>query len=578
MYLTLVFIVMIMSATFIILSIQDTEIKKAEGELRQFALIIYEQIVLTYADPDDFQGGFLDLNITENGIRSIGGNIIDKRGQTIASTMSSDRLSLPSYYNSVVSSALSGSESFSRSLRSTDKNGQVRNWLGYGYPVEMDGEVKYVVYTQIDKSDINLKLSQTRRTLMMAVLLALVLTCVLGLLFANTITGPISALTRRANSLAKGKLDQHITVKSDDEIGQLTKSFNYMAKELRKTLLTMEGEKNKLEIVINNMTDGVLAFDGNGVLIHANPIALEMFELENRYFSLSDFLVMSELNKDDLKLNEIYEITFIRGDKYIVASFIPYAAESEGALEGVVVVLHDITKLKMLDNMRKEFVANVSHEIRTPLTTIKSYAETLMDGALDSRETAMEFLRIIDSETDRMALLTQDLLELSSLDNNQFTFNYEIVNLIQLINESVRQNSLTAAKKNQKLIFRQPENNEMAVYVDPSRINQVINNIITNAMKYSNEKQSITIEVEEDIKNYYVLVSDKGIGIPKDDLKRVFERFYRVDKARSRSLGGTGLGLAIAKEIMEGHGGTIVAKSELQKGTTMILVFPRHIS
>ncbi len=586
MYLTLVFIVMIISGTFIVLRIQASETKKSEEQLKKYAEYIYEQIVLTYDNPDDFQGGFSDLNISGMSLRAMQGNIIDTKGQTIASTMTTDKQSFPSYYNSVVSTALSGTENFNATVKNADKNGSVKTWMSYGYPADIGGKLTYAIYVQMDKEELLANLMQTKQTLMLAVLLSLLLTCVLGLLFSNTITEPISILTRKSNMLAKGNLEQQIPVKSNDEIGQLTKSFNYMARELRKTLSNMENEKNKLEILVHNMTDGVLAFDESGFLIHANSVCNDMLEIEDHYFSLVDFLTMANLTRDDLKPNQINEVTLIRGEKYIGVSFIPYksgatatapeiGADGYNDIDGVVVVMHDITKLKLLDNMRKDFVANVSHEIRTPLTTIKSYAETLLDGALDDREIAIDFLNTINSEADRMALLAKDLLELSRLDNKQLTFHFETVNLIQLIEDAIRQNSILLNQKKQKIIFKEPLHPQMPVFVDPGRINQVLNNIITNAIKYSMDNARIIIEAEEDEYKYYVSIEDMGMGISKEDLGRIFERFYRVDKARSRAMGGTGLGLSIAKDIMEGHNGSIVAKSELGRGTTMILVFPK---
>jgi len=222
--------------------------------------------------------------------------------------------------------------------------------------------------------------------------------------------------------------------------------------------------------------------------------------------------------------------------------------------------------------MRKEFVANVSHELRTPLTTIKTYTETLIDGALVDTNVALDFLRVIDSEAQRMALLVTDLLELSKLDNKQLSLDLEILELNTLISQSVIQNSILAEKKNQCIQFS-PYSNACFIEADSGRINQVLTNIINNAINYSPTGSSISIDVEDVDKYFRVYIKDNGMGIPREDLRRIFERFYRVDKARSRAMGGTGLGLAIAKEIMEAHNFRITANSELGKGTTMILRF-----
>jgi len=228
----------------------------------------------------------------------------------------------------------------------------------------------------------------------------------------------------------------------------------------------------------------------------------------------------------------------------------------------------------LLDNMRKDFVANVSHEIRTPLTTIRSYAETLLDGAAEDANLRNEFLNVITNEADRMASIVKDLLELSRFDSNRMEFDFEITDLIALVSANVRQHKISVEKDNKEITFINSLDTAY-VYIDPERINQVLNNIIINSFRYSGDDAKTEVEIRESKLFYMVYITDNGIGIPKEDLRMVFERFYRVDKARSRELGGTGLGLSIAKEIMEAHGGRINASSELGRGTTMMLRFPK---
>lgn len=346
----------------------------------------------------------------------------------------------------------------------------------------------------------------------------------------------------------------------------------------------LKNENNKLEIVVNNMTDGILAFDCYGTLIHANHVCKEFLGHSTENLTLRAFLKETHMTNISLTPNVISE-TIIKRDKiYLSVSFIPYGQKKEefepnkinkDIFEGVVVVLQDITKHRRLDEMRREFVANVSHEIRTPLTTIKSYTETLIDGAIDDKEVAVEFLNIINSAADRVAFLAKDLLDLSHFDNKQTQFNFEKANLINILQDCVTQNYIAAQNKNQSILFNVPKDTIYKVNVDIGRITQVFNNIISNAMKYSPEDTEIKIFVSEDEKWYYVHIKDNGIGIPKESLERIFERFYRVDKARSRAMGGNGLGLSIAKEIMEGHKGKIEAKSSSGNGTEMILKFPK---
>ena len=575
MYLTLVLIVMLVSGTFIIVSINRQETDKAHDELVQYANYIEEQIIDQYRDPDKFQAGFTNFIVSNSSARNLRGHILDNNGKTIASSTATDSEVLPSFVNSAIISAINKKASFNSGRKGYDQNSQVKEWISYAKPVFDKGQnVKYIIFVQMDATTIKSSLTRTIGTICIAVLLALALTGLLGVIFASTITDPIALLTRKANLLAKGRLEQHVAVQSNDEIGQLTRSFNTMAKELRKTLTEMESQNNKLEIIMHNMTDGILAFDERGVLLHANKICYEMLDIDEVKISLSWLLNKIGVDKNAIsdKNNDI-DITIEENGKYINVNLIPYSV-SRRNINGIIAVLHDITKHQQLDDMRKEFVANVSHEIGTPLTTVMGYTELLLDGAIEDKELATGFLKEIRVAAERMKLLRDDLLDLSRFDTKVNKFNKTIIDLVALIEGCVRQNIIVAANKNQKIIFDKPDK-EMLIFADMGRINQVLTNIVSNAMKYSMEDSTITITVEEKKRSYYVSIADNGIGMPKEALDRIFERFYRVDKARSRALGGNGLGLAIAKEIMDAHHGRINAYSELGKGTTMVLIFPK---
>lgn len=578
MYLTLVFIVMLVSGTFIILSINRQETDKAREELTQYAAYIEEQIIDQYKDPAAFQEGFTNFIVSNSSARNLRGHILDSRGNTIASSTATDSSGLQNYNNSAIISAINGKASFNSGRKGNDQNSQIKEWISYAAPVFNAADrqkVEYVIFVQMDATTIKSGLTRTVGTICIAVLLALALTGILGVIFAATITDPIAILTRKANLLAKGRLEQHVAVKSNDEIGQLTRSFNIMAKELRKTLTEMESQNNKLEIIMHNMTDGILAFDERGVLLHANKICYEMLDIDEVKISLSWLLNKLGIDKNEIsdKAHDI-DVTIEENEKYINVNLIPYSV-SRRNINGIIAVLHDITKHQQLDDMRKEFVANVSHEIGTPLTTVMGYTDLLLDGAIDDKELAMGFLKEISVAAERMKLLRDDLLDLSRFDTKVNKFNKTIIDLVALIEGCVRQNIIVAANKNQTITFDKPDR-EMLIFADMARINQVLTNIVSNAMKYSMENSSIKITVEEKKRSYYVSIADNGIGMPKEALSRIFERFYRVDKARSRALGGNGLGLAIAKEIMDAHHGMINAYSELGKGTTMVLVFPKY--
>jgi two-component system sensor histidine kinase VicK len=575
MYLSLVFIVLILTGTIIIITTENREKSQAREELRQCAIYIDEQVVEQF-DSRYFQDSLLNLSVVSSSLNDVSGSIINSKGETVASSKAKDKSDFQKYTNSAVISALNGKESFSDNDRisiSSDSDADYIKAMSYAYPVtDNDGNVSYVIFVQMSAEDIYNNILQSIRTIVIAMIVALLFTAIMGLLFANTITAPIAVLTRKANLMAKGRLEQRVTVKSNDEIGQLTKSFNTMAKELKKSVSEMEEQRNKLEIVLMNMTDGVLAFDERGKLIHINKAAYELLDIDDMQVSLRWLLDKLKVEMTDLEPNRIYEKDITDNNKYISAAFIPYAVMNK--VNGIIVVLHDITKHRQLDIMRQEFVANVSHEIGTPLTTIKGYAELLIDGALYDEEVAMDFLKEINVAADRMKLLRDDLLDLSRFDTRVNKLTKEEVDLIELASGCVRQNIIVAEGKHQTIEFNPPDR-KMMIYADVGRINQVITNIMSNSMKYSDEGATIRMSVRERRTTYDLVISDNGIGMPEEALSRIFDRFYRVDKARSRAMGGNGLGLAIAKEIMDAHNGVIEVFSELGKGTTMVLRFPK---
>jgi len=573
MYLGLVLIVMIVSGTYILLSLRNIEIDKSRQQLEIYAEKIYEQ-VLESGDHSDFQDALLMTITNSVGIQ---GNILDRHGSTLASTTVLGA-PYPEYTDQAIISALNGAGTFSEEKKSVDSFGLLKQWMSYAVPIMPDGEtVDYVIYTRLDTGDMATSLNQTTRTIIIAVFIALLLAIIMGYVFAQTLTGPILALTKGAKDMAEGNLNQRLNVRSGDEIGQLTSSFNDMAMELRKNMSEISTEKNRLEILLNNMSDGVVSFDKDGNFIMSNSAAEEMLEVDKMDMSFSVFIRAYDINSGvylDINNEQSKTVTFPVGNQFINANFTPYY-DRRGQMEGLVVVLQDITEQKKLDDMRKEFVANVSHELRTPLTTVKSYTETLLAGAVDDKEIAMEFLEIIESEADRMAFLVRDLLQLSRFDNKQVRFEMMEIEMNEFLSMTVKQNKIHAEAKRQELVF-EPYPRMVVIHGDRDRIGQVVNNIVTNAIKYSLEQAQIKIYITEDNTYYKVSVKDTGMGISKEDLPRIFERFYRVDKARSRAMGGTGLGLAIAKEITESHGGRLTVESEYGKGTTMTMWFPKE--
>lgn len=437
------------------------------------------------------------------------------------------------------------------------------------------------VYLRQNLEDIYKTLDQSKFILTRAILLALFITIILGYLLAKSITGPINDVTIKAEKMAKGDFNQVVEVKSDDEIGQLGSMFNYLTARLKSALQEMSNEKKKMDTIINNMADGLIAASAEGKIIHANPVALEMLKLETRTLSEKSFdEVFCPLNQkltlDYLTNQQKWygsEIIDMEKGVKLRAKYAPIIRE-DGNLEGLVVLLQDVTEHEKLENMRKEFVANVSHELKTPLTTIKSYTETLLDGAMESKELTTQFLTVVESETDRMTRLVQDLLQLSNLDFKQAKWNKQENDINDIVKDAVLKIEVSAKNKRQQLICKTSEEDAM-IYADKDKIEQVILNVLSNAIKYTAEEGKIEVEVQNLNNTGKIIIKDNGIGIPSKDLPRIFERFYRVDKARSREMGGTGLGLSIAKQIIEAHDGKIeIFSEEKESGTNVVITLP----
>ena len=455
------------------------------------------------------------------------------------------------------------------------------DYIDYAVPIFFEnpqGNVKYVIYIRDTKEELKSMTSEINFIIISALFFGLVISIGLGFLLSNTITTPIAVLTRKAEKMAAGDFEHTIEVKSKDEIGKLTNAFNNMAAALKKNLEKIASEKNKMEAIFLHMTDGIMAFNLEGEIIHINLAAKRMLGFkEDRTIHFDDYFkkVDASITLGDLiyldHTNTLERQLEING-LHLKAFFVTFKLEQHKP-GGVVVVLQDVTEQQKLEGVRREFVANVSHELKTPLTSIKSYAETLLGGALDDRETATHFLNVINNESDRMTRLVRDLLVLSRLDYEQTEWKKALFSLPLLIEEVTEKLSLSAKSRNHRLTFALT-NEIPEIYADRDKIEQVLMNIVSNAIKYTPEGGEISIFAGCIYNEVYIKIKDNGIGIPKADLSRIFERFYRVDKARSRELGGTGLGLAIAREIVTAHDGTIDINSEQDQGTEIVIKIP----
>lgn len=445
-------------------------------------------------------------------------------------------------------------------------------------PILSEQQVLGLVYMISSLEDTYRTLGDIRYILFTATGLAVGVTALVGWALARTITKPIEEVTKGAETMSRGQFETSISVRGKDEIGQLAQMFNLLGSRLRGTLDEIEEEKAKLETVLNSMTDGVVAVDPFNTVELANPaaarfLATDALSLVGRPVEdvMSRLLTREEISAATSGGAVISKGIVSGSEDGTVLRVISASTRLEQGKSGTVFVLQDVTSQEKLDSMRKEFVANVSHELKTPITTVKSYVETLMDGALVGG-VARQFLEVILKETDRMSRLVRDLLDLSRIDYKQVAFDLRPVDPMALLRDSVRKLSVQAEDKGValKIVDATPP----AVMADWDRLQQVVLNIVANSIEFTAQGGSVTLEAVESGEMVRFQIQDTGIGIPASDLPRIFERFYRVDKARSRQMGGTGLGLAIAKEIIDAHKGRIRIDSHVGKGTVVTFELP----
>ena len=449
-----------------------------------------------------------------------------------------------------------------------DSSSIAADYMDAAIPIQR-GDGKYVIYILDNRQTVRNLNSELFTLIGEALVLGLVISLLLSFLLSKTMIAPIARLTDGLKQVAGGDFSKKLDVTSRDEIGILTENFNSMAQQLKDTVAAVENERNKLDTLFLHMADGVVAFDRSGRVIHFNPAAEEMLSLPihmgdsyNRLFG--DLFTLSEAAAVDGYLSAERSI----GSRFFDLLLAPYDRANQG---GVLVLIHDVTVQRQAEQMRKDFVANVSHELRTPLTNIRSYAETLADGGADlPPEMAANFLGVILNESDRMTHIVQDLLTLSRFDSGRSELNLTRFPFDKAIRDTYQAVLMDAQKHDHTLTLRVPATLP-SVFADRERVMQVMMNIVSNSIKYTPDGGRITISAGTLPGKVWMEVDDNGIGIPEADRERIFERFYRVDKARSRQSGGTGLGLSIAKEIVNSHHGALFLVDKDTPGLTIRL-------
>ena len=424
---------------------------------------------------------------------------------------------------------------------------------------------------------IQAQISQTKVITLIAIGAFAIITLLVCYFVLKTVIKPINNLILNAEKIANGEeIEIPETEKKKTQIDELVNAFSLMTKELNQNLNQMGKQKKQIETILLHMTDGIIAFDMEGEVIHINPAAINLLNLteKDKTFDQIFSKLQIDINLEKIVYLENWTTSEQRlniGEKYVNLLFAPFQDESDKPA-GVIVVIQDITEHVKLDNMRKEFVADVSHELKTPITSIMGYADTLLESEYD-KEMQTKFLEVISSEARRMARLVTDLLILSRYDNKKIIKEESEFDLGELTKKCIERLKFEIEKKEHNVECFVTAN-VPPVHADKYGIERVILNIISNAIKYTKEKGTIKVYVGFVYNDAYIKVIDNGIGIPEADLPRIFERFYRVDKARTREMGGTGLGLPIAKEIITQNNGSIDIKSEAGKGTEVVISIP----
>ncbi len=466
-----------------------------------------------------------------------------------------------------------------------DKDNQ-RVWI-LNQPVAVNDEVAGVIYVESNVESIYMQLEAINNTFIIATLFSLVITSILGIFVARTITKPITDMRNQALLMSEGDYTSRVQIYSDDEIGQLAGSFNILSKRVQEAQANTESEKKRLDSVITHMSDGIIATDRKGRIRIVNEMAVGMLNLsmdsdELHGKNMLELLRLGEeLNLEDSiqEANDSHLIFIDTADEATTlrVNFSTIVTDT-GFINGYIAVLHDVTEQERIDAERREFVANVSHELRTPLTSMRSYIEALQEGAWQDEEIAPKFLSVTRAETDRMGRLVEDLLQLSRMDNDAEEIQKEVVDFKLFINRVIDRFEMT--HKEDVVFTRHIPDAPLFTDISVDKMGQVLDNVLSNAIKYQHgEPKRVDIHLKQNTlyNRMTIRIKDYGLGIPNNKVERIFDRFYRVDKGRARKMGGTGLGLAISKEIIEAHNGKIWANSVENEGTTIFINLPCEV-
>lgn len=468
------------------------------------------------------------------------------------------------------------------STRKSDSLGAELLYIALPYTAGKD--VAGIIRVSIPLNSINDIKKRIWGYIFLAIFAGISVAVILGYRYLYGVTRPIKEITEAAGTIARGKFDKRVNVQTDDEIGELGKTFNYMAQKLNNTIDELRDDKSKIEAILTSSINGVIAVDNNGKIMIINPVAERLLDIQEKNVSGKDLF---ELARNDEAVSAVkkilepgkegpLEFNFSWPEEKIIRTYsAPITLKGRYARTiGTLIIAQDITDIRKLEKIRSDFVANVTHELRTPLTSIRGFIETLKDGAVEDTVRCNRFLEIIDIEAERLERLIDDILLLSEIENKPFILQVDRIDIEKTVEEDILSIFKKRAEDKNILLRTYFQNNLPVLNMNIDRFKQMMINLVDNAIKYSPHAGEVLVSAYSKNNKMVLKIKDTGIGIPEEHQERLFERFYRVDKGRSRKLGGTGLGLAIVKHIVLSADGTIKVSSQPGVGTEFKIEIP----
>ena len=514
-------------------------------------------------------------------------NVIDNDSKILATSSKNgnDEYLAKRSFDPLVSQVIKTGESIKQIQNNADSNKRV--WI-YVSPVKKDNEVVGVISLMADIESVYQEVNSISKIFIVGTILSILITTVIGFVASKTVTSSIEKMSSQVKKMALGNYGTVVGIDVDDEIGDLAKVFNQISKRIEEEQAVTETERRKLATIIESMMDGIITTDNNGRIILINTSAEDMlggrddeifigkdvlkilniteYESIEEILEAEDSLLVNALKSDDELLLRAEISKIEKEDKEDLT-------QMSTELEGYIIVLYDVTDQERQEKERREFVSTVSHELRTPLTTMNSYIEALEEGVLEDKELAPQFIDTIHKETTRMIRMVNELMQLGKMDIKEEHYEKEFIDINKMLEQITDRFALTHPEKN---FIKHIPKSPIFVEGDQDKLTQVFDNIVNNAIKYSPDGKNITVRVRQNYHHNRVSISikDEGVGIPLVHIDKIFNRFYRVDKSRQRSMGGTGLGLALAKTIVDAHKGRIWAQSREGYGSIIFVTLP----